>query len=120
MYAVIRTGGKQYRVAQGDVLRIEKVRGDKGAEVKFDEVVACYEEQVLKWLADPNREGGPKGEIGFTISADMSLELRAVCVRVPQTSWQLVEERVGETVHCAEVEFTPGNWDIPQTVRVSA
>jgi large subunit ribosomal protein L21 len=39
MYAVIRTGGKQYRVAQGDVLRIEKVKGDKGAEVKFDEVL---------------------------------------------------------------------------------
>ena len=38
MYAVIRTGGKQYRVAQGDVLRIEKVKGEKDAEVKFDEV----------------------------------------------------------------------------------
>ncbi len=39
MYAVIRTGGKQYRVAEGDVLRIEKVQGDSGAEVKFDEVL---------------------------------------------------------------------------------
>ncbi|MFT3706132.1 MAG: 50S ribosomal protein L21 [Archangium sp.] len=39
MYAVIRTGGKQYRVAEGDVLRIEKVKGDSGAEVKFDEVL---------------------------------------------------------------------------------
>ncbi len=39
MYAVIRTGGKQYRVAQGDVLRIEKVTGESGAEVKFDEVL---------------------------------------------------------------------------------
>lgn len=38
-YAVIRTGGKQYRVAQGDVLRIEKIKGDSGAEVKFDEVL---------------------------------------------------------------------------------
>jgi len=71
---------------------------------------ACYEERVLKWLADPNREGGPKGEIGFTISADMTPELRTLCARVPETSWQLVEERVGETVHCAEVEFTPGKW----------
>jgi large subunit ribosomal protein L21 len=39
MYAVIRTGGKQYRVAEGDVLRIEKITGDKGADVKFDEVL---------------------------------------------------------------------------------
>ncbi len=39
MYAVIRTGGKQYRVAQGDVLRIEKIKGDAGADVSFDEVL---------------------------------------------------------------------------------
>ncbi len=39
MYAVIRTGGKQYRVAEGDVLRIEKIAGEAGAEVKFDEVL---------------------------------------------------------------------------------
>ena len=39
MYAVIRTGGKQYRVAQGDVLRIEKITGDVGADVKFSEVL---------------------------------------------------------------------------------
>lgn len=39
MYAVIRTGGKQYRVAEGDVLRVEKLAGDEGAEVKFDQVL---------------------------------------------------------------------------------
>lgn len=39
MYAVIRTGGKQYRVAEGDVLRVEKIAGDAGADVKFDEVL---------------------------------------------------------------------------------
>lgn len=39
MYAVIRTGGKQYRVAEGDVLRIELIKGDVGSEVKFAEVL---------------------------------------------------------------------------------
>lgn len=39
MYAVIRTGGKQYRVAEGDVIRIEKIAGESGADVKFDEVL---------------------------------------------------------------------------------
>ena len=39
MYAVIRTGGKQYRVTEGDILRIEKIAGDVGAEVTFDEVL---------------------------------------------------------------------------------
>ena len=39
MYAVIRTGGKQYRVNEGDVLRIEKIAGDAGADVTFNEVL---------------------------------------------------------------------------------
>lgn len=39
MYAVIRTGGKQYRVAEGDLLRIEKILGDVGTDVSFDEVL---------------------------------------------------------------------------------
>ncbi len=36
MYAVIRTGGKQYRVAQGDRLRIEKMVGDPGGKISFE------------------------------------------------------------------------------------
>ena len=36
MYAVIRTGGKQYRVAKGDRLKIEKLAGDVGGKVSFD------------------------------------------------------------------------------------
>ena len=39
MYAVIKTGGKQYRVAADDVLTIEKVAGDAGATVEFTEVL---------------------------------------------------------------------------------
>jgi large subunit ribosomal protein L21 len=39
MYAVIKTGGKQYRVAADDVITIEKVAGDKGAKVEFAEVL---------------------------------------------------------------------------------
>jgi large subunit ribosomal protein L21 len=38
-YAVIRTGGKQYRVAPGDVIRIERLPGEVGAEVAFTEVL---------------------------------------------------------------------------------
>ena len=40
MYAVIKTGGKQYRVQPGDVLVVEKLDGDVGAAVKFDQVLA--------------------------------------------------------------------------------
>jgi large subunit ribosomal protein L21 len=40
MYAVIRTGGKQYRVAPGDVVKIERPAGKSASEVEFDDVLA--------------------------------------------------------------------------------
>jgi large subunit ribosomal protein L21 len=40
MYAVIRTGGKQYRVAPGDVVRIEKASADENGALEFTEVLS--------------------------------------------------------------------------------
>ncbi|MBI5658107.1 MAG: 50S ribosomal protein L21 [Nitrosomonadales bacterium] len=40
MYAVIKTGGKQYRVAQGETLKIESVVGDVGSAIVLDKVLA--------------------------------------------------------------------------------
>lgn len=71
---------------------------------------ACYDERTLKWLADPERPGGPSGPIGFTVGADMGEDLRAVCAAVPEAAWGLFEDRLDETVHCTEVECTPGDW----------
>ena len=56
MYAVIQTGGKQYRVQQGDVVYIEKLEAEEGAEVKFDTVLAVGEEGAVKFGA-PSVEG---------------------------------------------------------------
>jgi large subunit ribosomal protein L21 len=42
MYAVIQTGGKQYRVAPGDTIRIERVSGDIGEKVTFGSVLAVH------------------------------------------------------------------------------
>jgi len=39
MYAVIRTGGKQYRVSEGDTLEIETISGEPGAAITFDDVL---------------------------------------------------------------------------------
>lgn len=39
MYAVIKTGGKQYRVSEGDTLRVEKLDGDVGSELELGEVL---------------------------------------------------------------------------------
>ncbi len=48
MYAVIETGGKQHRVAKGDVLKIEKLPVEAGASVSFDRVLAVSSEAGLK------------------------------------------------------------------------
>jgi large subunit ribosomal protein L21 len=48
MYAVFRSGGKQYRAAKGDVLRVEKIDGDEGATVNFDEVLLVGEGSDIK------------------------------------------------------------------------
>jgi hypothetical protein len=80
------------------------------SEYYFRADSACYDERVLKWLANPEREGGPHGRIGFAISADMTVQLHQACVALPETAWQPFEERAAETVTCAEVVFAPGDW----------
>ncbi|MBO4288506.1 MAG: 50S ribosomal protein L21 [Lachnospiraceae bacterium] len=40
MYAIIATGGKQYKVAEGDVIRVEKLGVEAGASYEFDQVLA--------------------------------------------------------------------------------
>ena len=52
MYAVIKTGGKQYRVQQGDVLRIEKLDAEVGKKVTFDHVLMLGEGTDIKVGAD--------------------------------------------------------------------
>ncbi len=52
MYAVIRTGGKQYRVQEGDVLRVEKLDAAPGDRISFDEVLMIGEGDKLRVGAD--------------------------------------------------------------------
>ena len=48
MYAVIETGGKQYRVAPGESIEVETLTGDVGAEVEFDRVLAVMDGEAVK------------------------------------------------------------------------
>src|SRR5258707_12301444 len=64
MYAVIQTGGKQYRVAPGDTIRIERVKGDVGEQVKFGTVLAVHtdDKKVMAGAAGAKTSGnGEKG-----------------------------------------------------------
>jgi large subunit ribosomal protein L21 len=47
-YAVIRTGGKQYRVSPGELLRIEALPGDKGSDITFSEVLLTAAEGAVQ------------------------------------------------------------------------
>ena len=62
MYAVIKTGGKQYRVAAGDVIKVEKLEGEVGNSVAFD--------QVLMVGGDEARIGTPTVD-GATVTAEV-------------------------------------------------
>lgn len=62
-YAVIKTGGKQYRVSEGDKIRVEKLPGDVGAEISFDEVLMV---------------GGDKVAVGTPIVSGASVKAKIV------------------------------------------
>lgn len=57
MFAVIATGGKQYRVTEGDVIRVEKLDGAEGDSIEFDQVLMIGEGEDVK-VGTPLIEGG--------------------------------------------------------------
>lgn len=58
MYAVVTTGGKQVKVAQGDVIRVEKIDAEVGDTVELDEV--CFLSKDDGIVADPEALGSAK------------------------------------------------------------
>lgn len=57
MYAVIKTGGKQYRVAEGSRLKVEKIDADEGADVELGQVLMVADGDDVK-IGTPYLEGG--------------------------------------------------------------
>lgn len=56
MYAIVKTGGKQYKVSEGDVLFVEKLEANEGDAVTFEEILACSKDGELK-LGTPVVDG---------------------------------------------------------------
>ncbi|PIE83217.1 MAG: 50S ribosomal protein L21 [Candidatus Contendobacter odensis] len=74
MYAVIKTGGKQYRVTEGQTLKVEKLEAEEGASVEFDTILAIADgEQVT--LGTPYVEGA-------RVTATIKAQARAPKVRI--------------------------------------
>ena len=57
MYAVIKTGGKQYRVTEGQVLRVEKLDAEAGSSLELDQVLMVADGENVK-IGAPYVEGG--------------------------------------------------------------
>jgi large subunit ribosomal protein L21 len=74
MYAVIQTGGKQYRVSEGDTLRVEKLAVDAGGEVAFSEVLLVAD-------GDEVKVGRPYVE-GYRVTATVESHGRGEKVRI--------------------------------------
>lgn len=56
MLAIIKTGGKQYKVAEGDKIKVEKLEGEAGAKITFEEVLFVGDEKDAK-IGTPFIEG---------------------------------------------------------------
>ena len=57
MYAVVKTGGKQYRVTQGEVLKVEKLDGNEGDSIELNDVLMIADGDNLK-IGTPLVDGG--------------------------------------------------------------
>jgi large subunit ribosomal protein L21 len=68
MYAIIATGGKQYKVSEGDIITIEKLGANAGEEVVFDQVLAVSDDKLVV---------GQPTVAGATVTADVVEEGRA-------------------------------------------
>jgi large subunit ribosomal protein L21 len=63
VYAIIQTGGKQYRVSPGDVLRVERLPGERGDEVVLDQVLLVTDGQEFKVGQPLVENAAVKGQI---------------------------------------------------------
>ncbi|MBO4496605.1 MAG: 50S ribosomal protein L21 [Lachnospiraceae bacterium] len=68
MYAIIATGGKQYKVAEGDIIRVEKLGAEAGETVTFDQVLVVNNGELV--VGDPTVKGA-------TVSASVIAEGKA-------------------------------------------
>jgi large subunit ribosomal protein L21 len=98
-YAVIKTGGKQYRVQQGDVLRVELLDAEEGANVSFDQV-------LLVGSGDAVNVGAPT-VAGATVSATVRRHGRADKIRIIKFRRRKHHKKqMGHRQHFTEVEIT--------------
>ena len=68
---------------------------------------ACYEQQLLTWLRDEERDDGPRGRIGFAVSVPMHPPLREELEATAEERWKPYGEDAGAVKECAVVNYYP-------------
>ena len=77
---------------------------------------ACYDQTLLKWLRNGQREDGPKGFIGFAVSARMSESLKAKIGLIPEAGWRPYREDAAVICECAELPWDPAERKTGETL----
>jgi large subunit ribosomal protein L21 len=99
MYAVIKTGGKQYRVMQGEILRVEKLEAEVGAAVNFDQVLLIGEGEGIT--------AGTPLVAGASVAATVKAQGRADKVRIIKFRRRKHHQKqMGHRQYYTEVEIT--------------
>ena len=98
MYAILVTGGKQYRVMQGETLRVEKLEVEAGSELKFDDILMLGGSDGVK-LGDALK--------GATVSAKVIGHGRADKVKIVKFRRRKHHRKqMGHRQHYTEIEIT--------------
>ena len=102
MYAIIETGGKQYRVKSGDEIDIEKLDQSAGEAVKFEKVLAVSDESGLK-IGSPTVEGA-------SVSAEVVEQFRGKkLIAFKKKRRQGYARKVGHRQNLTKVKITEIN-----------
>ena len=91
MYAIIATGGKQYKVAEGDVIKVEKLGVEAGETVTFDNVIAVSNDGL--------KVGEDVKDASVTASVVENGKNRKVIVQIQTQNWISQEKRTQTAVH---------------------
>ena len=76
MYAVIKTGGKQYRVSEGDVIRVEKLDAETGQTVDFDQILMTKQDNDEVDIGTPYLES--RKVVGEVLAQDRAKKIEVV------------------------------------------
>ncbi len=99
MYAVIKTGGKQYKLAQGEVVRVEKLDAEEGASVELDKVLMIADGDSIN-VGTPYVDGGK-------VTATVKSHGRAKKVEIMKFRRRKHhQKRTGHRQYYTEIEIT--------------